>query len=303
MLKEYYINDNGKQITRDKEQEALDRIIGFEDYALKKSEDGYYVCDSGGKDSLVLCDLFIRAGVTCDFHHNFTTCDHPITNKYVRARRDYIKSLGYNYEIHRPKNKGEPTSIFKLIAQKGLPTRWRRWCCEVFKEHGGIGRVVATGVRWAESTKRKNRGQIETYATKKENRIIRNNDNEETRQAIEGCPTYQKLVLNPIIDWTDYDVWEYIHKYNLLYNPLYDMGYTRVGCVGCPISTNAKEELKANPKFYQAYYSYAEKYLTKLLEKYPNYPIQTIDAFMNWWLSDNPKYVNKDQIEMFEEDE
>ena len=298
MLQEYYIVNNGKQVVRDKEKEAIERIIGFEDMALAKSPDGYYVCDSGGKDRLVLCNLFICSGAACDFHHNFTTCDHPLTNKYVRERRDYIKSLGYNYTIHYPKDKdGKPTSIWKEIPKRGMPTRFSRWCCAIFKEAGGIGRCIATGVRWAESLKRaNNRGQIEVLPAKLQNKIIRNNDNDETRQAIEGCLAYQKLVLNPIIDWSDEEVWEYIHKYNLIYNPLYDMGYTRVGCVGCPMSTRAKGELEANPQFYKAYYRAAKNQVIQRLEKNPDYPFKSAQELMDWWLAGKSMYENIDQI-------
>ena len=292
MLQEYIISNSGKQVVRDKEQEAINAIKNMEDVALSKHPDGYYVCDSGGKDSLVLCDLFLRAEVKCDFHHNFTTCDHPITNKYVRARKVEIEALGYSYEIHFPTYKGEPTSIFKLIPLKGLPTRIRRWCCEVFKEHGGIGRVIATGVRWAESRKRKARAQFETITPKIKDRVFLNNDNE-FRRTLEICPTYDKLALNPIISWTDEEVWEYIRKYNLAYNPLYNMGYKRVGCVGCPMSTKAKQELGANPKFYNAYYKACEKYL----ETRHNHYFKTAKEMMDWWLGRKPR-KDENQIEM-----
>lgn len=302
-LQEYYINQNGKQVIRDKEKEAIDRLKGFEDMALWKSQDGYYVCDSGGKDSLVIVDLAIRSGVECTFHHNFTSCDHKITNKYVKDRQAEIIALGYDYTISYPEYKGKRTTIFRLIETKGLPTRLRRWCCEMIKEGGGAGRCIVTGVRWAESTNRKRRGQIETITNKKQDKVIRNNDNAETRQSIENCPNYQKLALNPIIDWSDAEVWEYIRKHNLKYNPLYDMGYTRVGCVGCPMSTKQKQELEANPNYYKAYYTSAEKYLVKYHERNPNKPILTVDKLMDWWASGNGSLRKvKDQISFIEKD-
>lgn len=298
MLQEYIIDFSGKQGVRDKEHEAINAIKNMEDIALSKHPDGYYVCDSGGKDSLVLCDLFLRANVKCDFHHNFTTCDHPITNKYVRARKVEIENLGYAYTIHKPFYKGEPTSIFKLIPLKGLPTRLRRWCCQIFKEGEGTGRMIATGVRWAESLKRKKRAQFETITKKKDNSVFLNNDND-FRRVLEACPTYDKIALNPIVGWTDEEVWEYIHKYNLEYNPLYDMGYTRVGCVGCPMSTNMKAELESNSKFYSAYYKACEQYL----EMRPAHYFKTAKEMMDWWLSRKPR-KDENQIEMeFDVDE
>lgn len=79
------------------------------------------------------------------------------------------------------------------------------------------------------------------------------NDNEESRDMIEQCYQRRKTVLNPIIDWTDSDVWEFIHEYDVPYCHLYDCGYKRLGCIGCPMSTNAREELERYPKYKEAY--------------------------------------------------
>lgn len=67
------------------------------------------------------------------------------------------------------------------------------------------------------------------------------------------CPTKGKHIINPIIDWEEDDVWEFIKAYNVPYCTLYDKGYKRLGCIGCPMSTNKKNELEAYPKYKQAY--------------------------------------------------
>ena len=52
--------------------------------------------------------------------------------------------------------------------------------------------------------------------------------------------------INPILDWTSEEIWDYIHAYNLPYNPLYDKGLKRVGCWCCPYKGDAEwEELRA----------------------------------------------------------
>lgn len=82
-----------------------------------------------------------------------------------------------------------------------------------------------------------------------------NNDNDDSRKMIEQCYKQTKTVVNPIIDWTDEDVWEFIHEYNIPYCKLYDEGYTRLGCIGCPMGTveHRKEEFERYPKYKQAY--------------------------------------------------
>jgi phosphoadenosine phosphosulfate reductase len=39
--------------------------------------------------------------------------------------------------------------------------------------------------------------------------------------------------LNPLADWTERDVWNYIHEHSLPYNPLHDHGYPSIGCTHC----------------------------------------------------------------------
>ena len=99
-------------------------------------------------------------------------------------------------------------------------------------------------------------------ASKKADKIIiKNNDNDNCRNMLELCPTYRTITVNPIVDWQDDDVWEYIRKYNLPYNPLYDRGYHRVGCIGCPMAKSA--ELLAQPEYYKLYLHAAQRYLDK----------------------------------------
>lgn len=82
-----------------------------------------------------------------------------------------------------------------------------------------------------------------------------NNDNEDSRKMIEQCYKQTKTVVNPIIDWLDEDVWEFIHEYKIPYCKLYDEGYTRLGCIGCPMGTaeHRKAEFERYPKYKQAY--------------------------------------------------
>ena len=39
--------------------------------------------------------------------------------------------------------------------------------------------------------------------------------------------------LNPLADWTEKDVWRYIHRHDLPYHPLHDQGYGSIGCAPC----------------------------------------------------------------------
>ena len=69
------------------------------------------------------------------------------------------------------------------------------------------------------------------------------------------CMQSKGFVLNPIIDWTTDEVWEFIHRYNIPYCELYDQGFTRLGCIGCPMaSVHARlRDFEKYPKIEQAY--------------------------------------------------
>lgn len=124
----------------------------------------------------------------------------------------------------------------------------------MLKETGGEGRFVITGVRWQESRKRENRGTVEVLGNRKPDLIL-NNDNEESRRIIENCQLKGKRIINPIISWTENEVWLFIYSLKISYCELYDCGFRRLGCIGCPLASvkNREWEFKRYPKYREAY--------------------------------------------------
>lgn len=147
------LNINGKS----KVDVALERIKTFEPI------EGYYLCFSGGKDSVVIKALADMAGVKYDAHYNITSVDPP---ELVRFIKDKHPDVCMDYP--RDKN-GNVITMWNLIPKKKIPpTRIMRYCCEHLKEAGGQGRFVITGVRWAESVRRaKTRAGLEIDNGKK----------------------------------------------------------------------------------------------------------------------------------------
>lgn len=66
-----------------------------------------------------------------------------------------------------------------------------------------------------------------------------NMDNAPERRTVEQCYRTSKTLVNPIIDWTDEDIWEFIKQERVPYCGLYDAGCKRLGCVGCPLGGSA----------------------------------------------------------------
>jgi phosphoadenosine phosphosulfate reductase len=46
---------------------------------------------------------------------------------------------------------------------------------------------------------------------------------------------------NPLADWSEQDVWRYVHEHELPYHPLHDRGYASIGCAPCTLPGNGRE--------------------------------------------------------------
>lgn len=134
--------------------------------------------------------------------------------------------------------------------------------------------------------------------------MVLNNDNDDSRKMVEQCYKRTKTVLNPIIDWFDEDVWEFIREYNVPYCKLYDEGYKRLGCIGCPMGSNQKEELERYPKYKKAYISAFQRMLDNL-QQVRNTDWQTGEDVYNWWIRKefNGRKEGKEQMNMEGDDE
>lgn len=242
----------------------------------------YYVAYSGGKDSDCLRILMELSGLPYDLVHNHTTMDAPETVYYIRSIP--------NIQIDYPE-----TSIHRLIVKRHMPPTWLvRYCCAELKERGGIDRFVVTGVRWSESLKRRSRGLLEIQQKNISERLTLNNDNDENRQLFENCKLHGKRVLNPIIDWTDEDVWEFLNYYGCKSNPLYECGYKRIGCVGCPMSYKRISQFERYFKFKENYIKTFDRMLQHEFY-YINTPSwNSCEEVFDWWVSDKRNKVDYD---------
>ncbi|MHA2265560.1 MAG: phosphoadenosine phosphosulfate reductase domain-containing protein [Candidatus Thorarchaeota archaeon] len=191
-----------------KESESLGFLSSFSNRSLA-------VSFSGGKDSLVALDIAHRIGVKkvvfCD-----TTIEFPETVEYIREIEEFY---GLEIDIVKP-----PVAFFDLVSEIGVPSRRSRWCCEVFKfgplsayaRKEGVHGFI-TGLRSQESIRRR------SYSS--EDRIFLTSSTQ----------------INPILNWTGDDIWDYIEKYNLPANPLYEH-FDRVGCWCCPYRSKSDWE-------------------------------------------------------------
>ncbi len=226
-------------------------------------EGGYALAFSGGKDSVVIKQLAIESGVKFRAFYSVTTIDYPDVVDFIRTQHKDVEWL------RNPKG-----GFFKRLIERGFfPTRLARWCCEEFKENSlkGYGAKII-GVRAAESARR--------AKLWKEVVIDWNNEN-------------VKFIC-PIVDWSQDDVWNFIKSRNLPYCKLYDEGYTRIGCLNCPMQS-AKvrtQEMKKYPNYEKAFLKAADTMWEKWHDKTKrNGEPHSASKFKNgrewyqWWIS------------------
>lgn len=272
-------------------EKSIERLQFAAEVARHRGQEKLHVCFSGGKDSVVLAHLCKVAGIPYQLHYNITGVDPPEVYHFIKNRGDVI--------MHSYKK-----SMWRLIVEKKLPpTRLIRYCCAELKEHGGEEELCVTGVRWAESTKRKGRRPYETIGDTKAEKILFN-DNDEGRMGFENCLKKHKLVTNPIIDWTDADIWDYIRHEKIPYCSLYDEGFKRIGCIGCPMASAKQKETEFSrwPGFKGYYLSAFERMLKVNTEV--SYTWKTGQEVFDWWLYGNKGVdIIDGQISFIEETE
>lgn len=273
------------------EKRAIECLKAFE----PKDEQGYYLCYSGGKDGDTIRLLAQLAGVNHQCKHNLTTADAPETVYYIR-------NIIGSENIIPP-----PLSIWQLIVKKGIPpSRKVRYCCSELKEIGGKGQVKIMGVRKAESKNRRANQELVTisgapkhtvkaaenirarYQISSKNGVLLDNISDESRRLAADRYKSSSVSVNPIIEWTDSDVWDFLHHYGCESNPLYQCGFKRIGCVGCPLGgfKNMKREFEVYPKYYENYI----KTFDRMLAERARRGMETSEvwangeAVMRWWL-------------------
>lgn len=256
---------------------------------------------SGGKDSDVILQLAKESGVSFRVTHNLTTADPPDNVYYIRRVFARLREEGIDCRINVPRR-----SLWRIMRETlVIPSRIMRVCCGELKERKmPDAPYIVTGVRWAESANRRAKSGIAMVHAEHPSTSARGTGDEQvaaaagllttddasSRRLFEQCRMRGVRVLNPIIDWSDDDVWDYLHSRGIEGNPLYKEGWTRIGCVGCPLAGRRAREIAfaRYPKLYKAWHD-AIAYVIERRKEMGNpmvlmgRPVETVEDVLGAW--------------------
>lgn len=179
---------------------------------------------SFGKDSNAVLDLADRAGLDLGGQTAAAFMDHDNHFEETWAVKEELEAkYDTTFETCEPESSYED-----LVEEHGPLVNQRKpdLCCSTLKS-ATMGRVIdghdgwITGYRIAESMG----GDEESY---------------DWRENLDFFDQKDEIVrANPIVHWTDEEVWEYHERNDVPYNPLYDEGFDCPGCKQCTLDGDA----------------------------------------------------------------
>jgi phosphoadenosine phosphosulfate reductase len=175
-------------------------------------------------EDMVLTDLILRAKL-------------PITIFSLETGRLHQETLGMldrikeTYGVEVKLFKPEPEAVDAYVQQNGLNAFYdsvdmRKECCRIRKVEP-LKRALAGNKAWIT-------GQRRAQSTTRAELAIQENDE-----------AHGLVKFNPLADWSEEDVWNYIRANKVPYNPLHDKGYPSIGCEPCTRAIQPGEDVRA----------------------------------------------------------
>ncbi|WP_296943623.1 phosphoadenylyl-sulfate reductase [uncultured Massilia sp.] len=175
-------------------------------------------------EDMVLTDLILKAGLPISIFSLETGRLHQETLDVL----DKVKAhYGHDIALYRP----QPQLVDDYVAQHGLNAFYdsvelRKGCCSVRKVEP-LGRALAGKRAWIT-------GQRRAQSSTRADLAVQEHD------AAHGLEKF-----NPLADWSEQDVWDYLRAEGVPYNALHDRGYPSIGCAPCTRAVAPGEDVRA----------------------------------------------------------
>lgn len=194
-------------------------------WAVDAFGDRLSLASSFGAEDMVLVDILARTTASPHIFALDTGRLHQETYDVMAIAR---ARYGIDFEVHFPRTQ----DVEALVRTKGPNSFYdgiedRKECCRIRKIEP-LARALSTvdawitGLRSSQSVTRSDMQRVET---------------DEAHGGI--------LKINPLIGWSEDDVWAYIKKNGVPYNSLHTQGFPSIGCVPCTRAVEPGEDLRA----------------------------------------------------------
>lgn len=193
-------------------------------YFLEKYRDRIAFASSLGAEDQVLTQMI----AAIDRNTRIFTLD---TGRLFPETYDLIdltnKRYGVTIDIFFP----DASRVESMVKAKGINLFYesvenRKLCCHIRKIEP-LNRALSEKEVWISGLR-------------SEQSVTRNN-----LAVIEWDALHDKIKINPLLDWTTEQVWDYIHEHNIPYNPLHDKGFPSIGCLPCTRAIENGEDIRA----------------------------------------------------------
>ncbi|MBS0308024.1 MAG: phosphoadenylyl-sulfate reductase [Proteobacteria bacterium] len=175
-------------------------------------------------EDMVLTDLILRSGLPIGIFTLETGRLHKETLDMIGRIKE---SYGYDIALFKP----EAAAVDAYVQANGLnafydSVEMRKECCRIRKVEP-LNRALTGNKAWVT-------GQRRAQSTTRAELHVQEDD------AAHGMVKF-----NPLADWSEEDVWHYIHSNKVPYNPLHDKGYPSIGCEPCTRAIQPGEDVRA----------------------------------------------------------
>lgn len=175
-------------------------------------------------EDMVLTDMILRAKLPIGIF----TLETGRLHEETLGMLDRIKeTYGYEVTLHKP----EQAAVDAYVQQNGLnafydSVEMRKECCRIRKVEP-LNRALAGNKAWIT-------GQRRAQSATRTSLEVQEHDE-----------AHGMVKFNPLADWSEEDVWNYIRSNNVPYNPLHDKGYPSIGCEPCTRAIQPGEDIRA----------------------------------------------------------
>lgn len=194
------------------------------EYFIKNSDENLALSSSFGAEDQVITDMML----SIDKNANIFTLD---TGRLPYETYDVMDSTNLKYGIKVNVYFPNDNDIEDLYQTQGINGFYesiqnRKACCYV-RKIAPLKRALkgldiwVTGLRASQSVTRED---MATFEWDEGNQVIK---------------------FNPLINWNEDDVWEYIKTNHVPYNKLHDKGYPSIGCAPCSRAVKDGEDVRS----------------------------------------------------------